>query len=109
HAKSHKSEDDEEEKERAGPSRRKETVGPTTSATFHKPVDLFLLFYDASSLQRLLTTLGTRKRYHYMGYEKDAGPLSLQQEAYLVASNDDSEDLVGQHLLPAPSNDPKSE
>lgn len=42
-----------------------------------------------------------------MGYEKDAGPVSHQQEAYPVASNDDPKDSIGQHLLPAPSNDPK--
>ena len=41
-----------------------------------------------------------------MGYERDAGPLS-HQEVYPVASNDNPKDLIEQHLLPAPSNDPK--
>ena len=44
-----------------------------------------------------------------MGYEKDAVPLS-HQEAYPVPSNSDPgdpKDLIGQHLLPAPSKDPK--
>lgn len=42
-----------------------------------------------------------------MGYENDVGPLSDHIEAYPVASNEDPKDLIGQHLLPAPSNDPK--
>ena len=42
-----------------------------------------------------------------MDYEKDAKPLSYQQEAYPVVLNDDTKDSIGQHLLPAPSNDPK--
>lgn len=42
-----------------------------------------------------------------MGYEKDAAPVSHLIEAYPAASNENPEDLAGQHLLPAPSNDPK--
>ena len=42
-----------------------------------------------------------------MSFEKDAGLRLQQEEAYPVTSNDDSEDLTSQHLLPAPSNDPK--
>ena len=41
-----------------------------------------------------------------MDTEKVAGSLS-HQEAYAVALNDDPTDVIGQRLLPAPSDDPK--
>ena len=41
-----------------------------------------------------------------MGSEKGAGSLS-HQEAYAVVLNDDPTDVIGQRLLPVPSNDPK--
>ena len=60
--------------------------------------------YDISHI--LLLILNALQILAHMGYEKDAGPLP-HREAYPVASNDDPRDLIEQHLLPVPSNDPK--